>query len=130
MWQWTRAQGLVFRVNEMNRSYGILALALTTTILVSEARAQSKAGLLVGPNSDRSEEVKKEIGTGIRWKVTPPNVVVFLDGKRLGEAGELKFTETKPGTHKIKLVKGGDETESEVPVKKGQAIKFVYDFSE
>ena len=71
-----------------------------------------------------------KISTGIEWKVTPSAVVVYLDGKKLGEAGSLTVTEAKPGKHEIKLVNGGDETEIEIKVNKGQILTFTYEFEE
>lgn len=68
--------------------------------------------------------------TGIEWKVTPATVQIFLDGKKLGDAGSLTFTEAAPGKHAVKLTKGGDETEMEVKVSKGQVVKFEFEFSD
>jgi hypothetical protein len=66
--------------------------------------------------------------TGIEWAVGPAHVMVFLDGKKVGEAGALKFTTTAPGKHTVKLMNGKDETEMEVNVKKGQKVKFEFTF--
>lgn len=74
--------------------------------------------------------VKPRAETGIQWTVSPPEAVVFLDGKKLGTAGNLKFTKATPGKHTIKLTKGGDEAELEVKVTKGQVLQFNYSFSE
>ena len=73
---------------------------------------------------------KKAAGgkTGIEWKVLPADVVVFLDGKKLGEAGSLGFTPASPGKHAVRLLKGGDRTETEVKVTKGQVVRFEFDF--
>ena len=68
--------------------------------------------------------------SAIRWEVTPPSVVVYLDGKKLGRAGDLKATPTTPGRHAIRLVNGKDETELEIEVGEGQIVRFVLDFSE
>jgi hypothetical protein len=68
--------------------------------------------------------------TGIQWKVAPASVTIFLDGKKVGEAGSLTFTETKPGKHAVKLTKGKDETEMEVSVKKGEVVNFEFEFTE
>ncbi len=72
----------------------------------------------------------KKVKTGISWKISPPEVAIFLDGKRLGTAAKLKFTRTRPGKHIIRLTKGGDEEELEVKVAKGQILQLVYGFSE
>lgn len=68
--------------------------------------------------------------TAIEWVVTPGSVVVYLDGKKLGLAAGLKVTPAKPGRHTIRLTKGGDETEMEIRVVKGQRLRFVFDFSD
>ena len=68
--------------------------------------------------------------TGIEWKVTPAAVIIWLDGKKLGEAGSLTFTDAAPGKHAVKLTKGGDETEMEVKVSKGQTVKFEFEFTD
>lgn len=75
-------------------------------------------------------EAVQEGKTGIAWEVQPAEVVIFLDEKKIGTAGELKFTEAKPGKHTVKLMRGKDETEMEVSVKKGQSLKFVYQFED
>lgn len=72
----------------------------------------------------------KAPSTGISWKVDPSTVIVFLDGKKLGEAGKLKFSDTRPGRHAVKLVKGQDETETEVVVKKGEVVEFKFEFTD
>lgn len=76
------------------------------------------------PVADKAEK------TGINWDVQPAEVVIFLDDRRLGEAGKLKFTETKPGKHNVKLMLGKDETEADVTVKKGQTLKFTFSFDQ
>lgn len=68
--------------------------------------------------------------TGIQWKVAPNHVLIFLDGKKLGEAGDTKFTDTKPGKHAVRLTKGQDETEMEVNVKKGEVLSFEFEFTD
>ena len=68
--------------------------------------------------------------TAIQWEVKPTSVVVYLDKKKLGRAGELSRTPTKPGRHTIRLVKGKDESEIEIEVTKGQILRFVLDFSD
>lgn len=83
---------------------------------------------LAGPDAPAVAEVADK--TGIAWEVAPSEVIIFLDDKKLGTAGDLKFTEAKPGKHTVKLMRGKDETEMEVNVKKGQALKFVYQFED
>jgi hypothetical protein len=100
---------------------GLIALWLTAAALPVSAVAS--------PDKTGGKPVQgKADATGIEWEVSPAHVVVFLDGKRLGEAGALKFTATSPGKHVVKLLNGKDETESDIPLKKGQKLKFVYNF--
>ncbi len=73
---------------------------------------------------------KAENKTGIEWNVSPPAALVFLDGKKLGSAGDLKFTKAQAGKHTIRLTKGGDEQEFEVKVTKGQVLRVDFSFSE
>lgn len=79
------------------------------------------------PTADKKAAANK---TGISWKIEPAHVVVFLDGKKLGEAGSLGFTTTGPGKHSVKLTKGDDETEMDVTVKKGEVLQVSFSFDE
>ncbi|MCK6544680.1 PEGA domain-containing protein [Myxococcota bacterium] len=97
----------------------LLALTLGTAATAAVAGAPEAA-----PVSDAKGK------TGISWKVGPENVEIWLDGKKLGSAGTLTFTETKPGKHTVRLTKGGDETEMEVKVAKGEVLKFEFEFTE
>jgi hypothetical protein len=78
----------------------------------------------------KKAEAKKAVETGIAWKIEPGTVTVYLDDKSLGAASTLGTTETKPGPHVIRLVNGGDETEFEVRVKKGEVLQVEYEFSD
>lgn len=101
----------------------LTALALVGCLSVPLVPA-AQAAPTVTPVKD-GEKAEK---TGISWEVEPASVVIILDDKKLGEAGNLKFTEAKPGKHVVKLMLGKDETEMEVNVKKGQALKFTFSF--
>lgn len=70
----------------------------------------------------------KTAKTGIEWQVSPEDVEIFLDGKRVGVAKDLKFTASNPGKHTVRLLRGGDETEMEIQVTKGQVLRFSFDF--
>lgn len=76
------------------------------------------------------DDKKAPSKTGIAWKIEPAHVVVFLDGKKLGEAGSLSFTATTPGKHGVKLTKGDDETEMDIQVKKGEVLQVAFSFDE
>src|SRR5262245_22693445 len=87
--------------------------------------------LLMGAGPALAGGGKKASGgkTGIEWNVVPPNVVIFLDGKKLGQAGSLTFTPATPGKHAVRMMKGGDRTETQVKVTKGQVVRFEFDFT-
>ena len=96
----------------------LLAVLLSTPVLAS-------------PAPDRGAPVaKKKIVTGIEWQVDPGKVVIFLDGKKLGDAESLKgkVSKTRPGKHGVKLINGLDETEMDIQVSKGQTLKFTFTF--
>lgn len=84
----------------------------------------------VSPVQDKKEDKKAPSKTGIEWNVAPANVIIYLDGKKIGDAGSVKFTETKPGKHGVRLTKGDDETEMEVKVNKGEVLKFEFEFTD
>jgi hypothetical protein len=108
----------------------LLGAALSLSALAPDARAGEPAEPKADARAGKEEKKKPAVETGIRWKVSPGKVEVFLDGKRLGEAAALEATEAKPGTHDVRLVNGGDETEFEVKVTKGQLLVVEYEFSE
>ncbi len=78
------------------------------------------------------EPVKKSkrVETAIAWKVQPATVVIFMDGKKLGTAGDVKQTRTSPGMHSVRLVNGEDETEMDVKVNKGHVLTFTFEFTD
>jgi hypothetical protein len=82
-----------------------------------------------GPTPEPVKKSKR-VKTAIAWKVTPADVVIFLDGKKLGTAGDIKETRTRPGMHAVKLVRGGDETEMDVKVNKGHVLTFTFEFTD
>ncbi len=80
--------------------------------------------------SAEPEAIVKKSQTGIQWKVAPAAVIVYLDGKKLGQASTLDITETKAGMHQIRLVNGEDETEFDVKVATGQVLTVTYEFTD
>ena|SRR5688500_409275 len=87
--------------------------------------------VVAGPSRPASTK-KAEGKTGIEWNVSPATAIVYLDGKKLGAAGDLagKITKADPGKHTIRLTKGGDEQEMDVKVVKGQVLRIDFEFSE
>lgn len=103
--------------------FGLITVLVLAATSVSALAAR---GAWAKPTAEAVQEGK----TGISWEVQPAEVVIYLDDKKIGTAGELKFSEAKPGKHTVKLMRGKDETEMEISVKKGQALKFVYQFED
>lgn len=66
----------------------------------------------------------------ITWKVSPDDVVIFVDGKKLGTADKAKPAKLKAGQHIIKLVWGKDEAEEPFTVVAGQEVQFEYTFED
>jgi len=105
---------------------GVTAAGLATGLALSAGAAVAAAA------SDRAtptqNERKKSDKTGLKLAVTPAEVVIFVDGRERGKAGELSFIALDPGTHTVRLVRGGDEFEAEIPLKRGQIVEFRYEF--
>lgn len=102
------------------------ALAFGLVVTLSWATPSARGA---GPEAPPPEAVQeKSARTGIQLAVTPEDVVVFIDGEERGKAGELSFIATRPGKHSVRLVRGGDEVQAEIPVEKGQIVEFRYDF--
>ena len=97
-----------------------VALALVHTPMLTLASADEAAPV--------EKRRKKSDETGLKLAVTPADVQVFIDGKERGTAGDLSFIALEPGTHTLRLVRGGDEFEAEIPLKRGQIVEFSYEF--
>ena len=66
----------------------------------------------------------------ITWQVQPADVVIFLDGKKVGTAKSAKPQKVKAGMHLIRLVWGKDEAEEPLQVPPNQSIEFQYVFED
>lgn len=107
-----------------------LLLAATLAFAFSAAPALVSSAH-AGPHAvtKKKKEDKSRAGqTGIEWKVLPGTVEIHIDGKLIGIAKDLDWTKTTPGRHTVRLVNGEDETEMDIGVKKGQTLKFVFEF--
>lgn len=114
----------------MKRPTSPIALrTLLRGLVLGAALAAPTAALvtLAAPTTAHATPAKAD-KTGIEWAVEPGDVVIYLDDKKLGDAASLKFTETKPGKHTIRLVLAKDETETDVVVQKGKILKFTFSF--
>jgi|JI102314A2RNA_FD_contig_41_4097486_length_510_multi_2_in_0_out_0_1 hypothetical protein len=110
--------------------YGLFTALVLGGVSLAALASREVSAAPDAVQAEGKEGKANEGKTGIAWEVQPAEVVIFVDDKRIGTAGELKFTEAKPGKHTVKLMRNKDETEMEVNVKKGQAIKFVYQFED
>lgn len=70
--------------------------------------------------------------TQIVFEVVPASAIVYVDGKKYGEASKLtkNGVQVSAGTHAVKLVNGGDEMEADVQVKAGTSLNFKYVFED
>jgi hypothetical protein len=90
-------------------------------------------GLGVVSSSDAwASPKKKEVkATGvITWKVQPGDVVIYVDGKKVGVAKNAKPHKVSAGMHVVKLVWGKDEMEDSLDVPANQSIEFQYTFED
>lgn len=86
-------------------------------------------GWVTVANAANSVKVKAKEGI-ITWKVAPPEVVIFVDNKKLGTADKAKPFKGKAGMHLIKLVWGKDETTEPIEVKAAESVEFQYTFED
>ncbi|MBI5529224.1 MAG: PEGA domain-containing protein [Deltaproteobacteria bacterium] len=101
----------------------ILLVSLVALVVVALAVAASAQEKKKGPPKGRTQ---------ITFEVTPSSTVVYVDGKKHGEAGKLTTVgvAVSAGTHAVRLVHGGDEMEADVNVKAGQSLNFRYVFED
>lgn len=84
-----------------------------------------------GASEKRSPKPAKNVVTGIRFEVIPvENTIIFLDGKKLGDASKIGVVAVKPGRHLVRLVHNKDEVEVDVVVANKQILDFKYAFED
>lgn len=66
----------------------------------------------------------------IEFAVTPGDVEIFLDGKRLGIASNVGKVATKPGMRVVRLQRGEDETSMALRVDPAKTLRFAYEFGD
>jgi len=104
-----------------------LVSALMPVLLGATAGAHLRASVAYAGPTHRVSEAEAQ-RTGLDLRVTPEEVEIYVDGKKRGTAGELTFIATRPGTHEVRLVRGGDELQVDIVVKKNQVVQFTYEF--
>jgi hypothetical protein len=90
------------------------------------------AVVLAAGIADAQEKKAPKGRTQIVFEVLPANAIVYVDGKKYGEASKLtkNGVQVSAGTHAVKLVNGGDEMEADVQVKAGTSLNFKYAFED
>jgi hypothetical protein len=105
-----------------------LPLVLGFSFLLWSPSPAAGSGAVAEPVPEQIKKQSKKVKTQIHWLVKPAKVEIYLDGKRLGAAKDLKLTATKPGKHTIRLVNGLDETEFDMEIRKNQTLRFEFIF--
>lgn len=79
----------------------------------------------------RSSKPAKSVVTGIRFEIIPAeNTIIFLDGKKVGDASKLGVVPVRPGKHLVRVVHNKDEVEVEVVIAHRQILDFKYAFED
>lgn len=68
--------------------------------------------------------------TRIDFDITPADVEISLDGRRLGKADQVDVVSVRPGRRVVRLERNGDTTELELVVTRGKLLRFAYDFGD
>ena len=62
--------------------------------------------------------------------IKPADTILYVDGKKLGDASKPRTVKLKAGPHEIKLTRKGDTHNDEVVLKPGQHITWKFDFGD
>ncbi len=68
--------------------------------------------------------------TQLTLEVIPPEAIIFLDGKKLGDGRKPRTMPVKPGKHVVKVTFKGDSHEEEVQVKSEEKKKWQWTFED
>lgn len=109
---------------------GILGAALFAAALFVSGPGTETSGWMAEATAGDKGKQPPAGATGIEWQIEPEGVEIYVDGKKVGEAGKVQFTALKPGKHSVRLVRHKDETEIDVDLKKGQTLKFAFKFED
>jgi hypothetical protein len=63
-------------------------------------------------------------------KVKPAQVVIYLDGRKLGTAAKEYTLNLQPGEHTVRTTLKGDSSEKVIRVKKGERHVFNFDMTD
>lgn len=99
-------------------------LALVAPLLMGETPA------MAAPKAAKKKDKDKDAIGEIRWKVEPADVIIYLDGKKVGTAAKAHPVKVKAGQHIVKLVWKKDEVEEPLNVPLHQSIEFQYVFED
>ncbi|MBX2811388.1 MAG: hypothetical protein KTR25_06250 [Myxococcales bacterium] len=107
--------------------FGGLGLSL---FFFSAGETHSAPGLLLQAQFSAFTPVSKRTPAQIHFEVTPSSVVIYLDGRKLGPADKVSTVRSRPGRRTIRLVRGKDETELQINVRRSETLNFRYDFGD
>ena len=63
-------------------------------------------------------------------EVKPAETIIFVDGKRVGDASKPRTLKLKAGPHEVKLTYKGDSHTDEVVVKAGEKLTWRFTFED
>jgi hypothetical protein len=89
------------------------------------------AGNVPSAHAAKKEKKKEAAKEGIiTWKVGPADVVIYVDGKKVGTADKAMPFKAKAGMHMIRLTWGKDEVEEPINVNASESVEFQYTFED
>lgn len=63
-------------------------------------------------------------------EVKPAATLIFVDGKKIGDASKARTLKLKPGTHEIKLTHRGDSHSDQIVIKPGEKVTWRFEFED
>lgn len=63
-------------------------------------------------------------------EIKPSDTIIFVDGKKLGDASKPRTVKLKAGPHEVKLSRDGDTHTDEIVLKPGQNLTWKFEFGE
>ncbi len=112
----------------MRRLPVVLAASLFLGLAAHAVLAAPPAGARVAKKG-KGKAPPEQLGE-VTWKVEPADVVISVDGKKVGPAGKAQAVKLKAGTHMVHLQWNKDEVEEPITVEAGKSIEFQYAFED
>jgi hypothetical protein len=63
-------------------------------------------------------------------EVKPADTIIFVDGKKVGDASKPRTLKLKAGSHEVKLTHSGDSHSDEIVIKAGEKLTWRFEFEE